>query len=97
MNGRKILLVNPWIYDFAAYDLWVKPLGLFYIGAMLRKYGCRVDLIDCLKTGPGDVKKQGGHGRFPREIIPKPAALQMIPRYYARYGITPGVFIDELE
>ena len=96
MNGRKILLVNPWIYDFAAYDLWVKPLGLLYIGALLREYGCKVDLIDCLRTGPGDLKKKGGHGRFPREIIPKPAALQMVPRYYARYGITPGAFIDEL-
>ena len=37
MNGRKILLVNPWIYDFAAYDLWVKPLGLLYIGATAKE------------------------------------------------------------
>ena len=27
----KILLVNPPIYDFAAYDFWLKPYGLLYI------------------------------------------------------------------
>ena len=31
----RILLVNPWITDFAAYDLWAKPLGLLYAGAFL--------------------------------------------------------------
>jgi hypothetical protein len=28
--------VNPWIYDFAAYDMWARPLGLLYIGSLLR-------------------------------------------------------------
>ena len=27
----RALLINPWIYDFAAYDLWMKPLGIFYL------------------------------------------------------------------
>ena len=30
--GKNILLVNPWIHDFAAYDFWLKPLGLLYLG-----------------------------------------------------------------
>jgi len=30
-NGRYLLLINPWVYDFAAYDLWAKPLGLLYL------------------------------------------------------------------
>ena len=34
----KILLVNPYIYDFTAYDLWLRPLGLLYIAAILKKY-----------------------------------------------------------
>jgi len=25
---KKVLIINPWIYDFAAYDYWFKPLGL---------------------------------------------------------------------
>jgi radical SAM superfamily enzyme YgiQ (UPF0313 family) len=97
MKDRRVLLINPWIYDFAAYDLWAKPLGLLYLGALLRKNGWRVDLIDCLRTGHDDMKKPGGHGRFRREIIPKPPALKMVPRNYARYGITLETVAAELE
>jgi len=25
----RVLLVNPWICDFAAYDFWAKPLACF--------------------------------------------------------------------
>ncbi|HAM52077.1 MAG TPA: hypothetical protein DCP92_15830 [Nitrospiraceae bacterium] len=32
----KILLINPWIYDFAAYNLWSRPLGLIKVGEYLR-------------------------------------------------------------
>jgi radical SAM superfamily enzyme YgiQ (UPF0313 family) len=36
---HRILLVNPWIYDFAAYNLWARPLGVrdfaFYDDALL--------------------------------------------------------------
>ena len=32
MRRPRILLVNPWIHDFAAYDLWAKPLGLMVSG-----------------------------------------------------------------
>ncbi len=44
----QILLINPWITDFAAYDLWMKPLGLLYIAGLLKGYGFQVTLIDCL-------------------------------------------------
>ena len=33
----KILLVNPPIYDFVAYDLWAKPLGLLYLSSILKQ------------------------------------------------------------
>ena len=32
----RILLVNPPIYDFAAYDFWVKPYGLLSVAGQLR-------------------------------------------------------------
>jgi hypothetical protein len=35
----RALLVNPWICDFATYDLWAKPLGLLQIAAYLRRAG----------------------------------------------------------
>lgn len=33
---RRILLVNPPIYDFAAYDFWLKPYGLLSVAGRLR-------------------------------------------------------------
>ena len=33
----QVLLINPPIYDVAAYGFWSAPLGLLYVGAVLRK------------------------------------------------------------
>jgi hypothetical protein len=46
---KNILLVNPWIYDFAAYDFWLAPLGLLSLAAFLRKNGYDIRMIDCLR------------------------------------------------
>ena len=35
-RASRILLVNPPIYDFAAYDFWVKPYGLLSVAGYLR-------------------------------------------------------------
>ncbi|MDH3957783.1 MAG: cobalamin B12-binding domain-containing protein, partial [Desulfobacteraceae bacterium] len=43
-----ILLINPWIHDFAAYDFWAKPMGLLILAALLRSQGVSVSYIDCL-------------------------------------------------
>jgi radical SAM superfamily enzyme YgiQ (UPF0313 family) len=96
---KSILLVNPWIHDFAAYDFWMKPLGLLYVGAVLRAAGCEVRLLDCLNlssalpqyTAGLKSPRQGdfGRGHFYKEDIPKPEALRHIPRQYRRYGIPP--------
>ncbi len=45
---RNILLINPWIYDFAAYDFWNKPIGLLFLGSFLRANGANVYFLDCL-------------------------------------------------
>ena len=34
IDAPHILLVNPWIHDFAAYDFWAKPLGLLVLAAL---------------------------------------------------------------
>jgi len=85
------LLFNPWIYDFAAYDLWARPLGLLVLGARLRKLGWEPMLLDCLDrdhTSMGSLKiKPTGQGRFPKTHIPKPEALRHVPRRYSRYGL----------
>lgn len=46
--NTNVLLINPWIYDFAAYDFWSKPLGLLYMAGILRKNSIGVQLIDCM-------------------------------------------------
>lgn len=95
---KKLLLINPWIYDFTAYDLWSKPLGLLYLASFLREMAFEIRYIDCLEeerqTHPS---KKYGVGPFTREIIPKPPILEHIPRHYARYGISEENFIQALK
>lgn len=97
IEQKSILLFNPWIYDFAAYDFWIKPIGLLYIGAVLRRFGYHVQLIDCLDRFHPALKsyfhqhassqRPDSSGKFYREIIEKPTVLAHVPRNYARYGM----------
>ncbi len=96
-----ILLINPWIHDFAAYDFWAKPIGLLYLAAILRNHGCRVSYIDCLdrfhpKAKPTDPHARRGRGPYLKTKIPKPKGLDDIPRNFSRYGINPEWFKDDL-
>jgi hypothetical protein len=102
---KRILLINPWIYDFAAYDLWAKPVGLLALGGYLRKRGDRVFLIDCLDAEspwnmedlrPKPVRKPYGCGKFFKEPVRKPSPLEHIPRTYSRYGMGERSFCKAL-
>jgi len=104
--SKNILLVNPWICDFAAYDFWLKPLGLLYLGGLLRANGHRISFVNCLdphsplmleKNVKAPNRHAHGHGRFFRRVIDKPDCLKMLPRSYCRYGIDPDVFREELK
>jgi radical SAM superfamily enzyme YgiQ (UPF0313 family) len=102
--SKNILLINPWIYDFAAYDFWLKPLGLLYIGGLLRENGHKINFIDCLDPYHPAMQRAGkmpsrhiyGNGKFFRQVIPKPDSLATIPKNYSRYGILPEIFRQEL-
>ncbi len=99
-SGNNLLLINPWIYDFAAYDLWSQPLGLLYIASFLRQAGFRISYIDCLRSdNPAYEKKTSryGHGTYRREIVTQPEILSLIPRRYARYGIAVDEFLAKLD
>ncbi len=99
----RALLVQPWIHDFAAYDLWVRPLGLLRIGGYLRSLGVEVALLDCLDPHhpglQGEKLKRfpGDHGPFYKEEIPKPRVLDWFPRRYKRYGIPPTLLVESLK
>jgi radical SAM superfamily enzyme YgiQ (UPF0313 family) len=98
-----VLLVNPWIYDFAAYDVWAKPIGILTLAAILRLHGCAVSYIDCLERfHPKSPKKSdpyARHGRGPylKTSVSKPAGLESIPRTYSRYGIPTEWFVEDLK
>ena len=99
-SGNNLLLINPWIYDFAAYDLWSQPLGLLYIASFLRNAGFRISYIDCLRSdNPSSEKEPSryGQGTYRREIVTQPEILTHIPRKYARYGITIDEFLAKLD
>jgi radical SAM superfamily enzyme YgiQ (UPF0313 family) len=98
----QILLINPWLCDFAAHDLWSKPLGLLLLGGFLRHHGYQLRLLDCLDVhdplmqGMVGVKpatrRSFGTGKFHRTERPKPNILRDVDRTYYRFGITPEVF-----
>ena len=80
-----VLLINPWITDFAAHDLWAKPMGLLVLASLLRDGGCGVRLIDCLDRRdpftnshpeilPGRDKKFGDR-QVPQDAPPKTGPL----------------------
>ncbi|MFZ5448858.1 MAG: B12-binding domain-containing radical SAM protein [Thermodesulfobacteriota bacterium] len=94
-SGPTLLLINPWIYDFAAYDYFAQPLGLLYLAGLLETHGFQVHFLDCLgaphaKPGPF------GTGRYPKEILPPPPALKGITRRYGRYGLSEAAFRERL-
>jgi hypothetical protein len=105
MRKKRLLLINPWIYDFACYDFWLKPLGLFALAGRFKE-GYDISFIDCLDIHHPDMegfsagkplkRREFGTGRFYKENIKKPDVLREIPRQYSRYGIAPELFRKEL-
>ena len=94
----KILLVNPPIYDFAAYDFWLKPYGLLSVAGYMRG-SVDVILFDYLdRLHPFVVRQTAlesdlwGRGRFYREKIPRPSCLEAVPRYFRRFGLPRQLF-----
>ena len=91
-NSPEILLVNPWIHDFAAYDFWAKPVGLLTLASILRQHGLNISYIDCLDRFHPDMPKTDPHARNGRGPYLKtralnPEGLHDVNRNFSRYGI----------
>lgn len=89
-----ILLINPWIYDFAAFNLWSRPLGLLKVAEYLSSFDTELFLIDC--TDSGQIKKYGT-GKYRSEVVEKGTLLKGIPRAYKRYGISVKEFAERIK
>ncbi len=85
----RLLLVNPWIADFAAHNFWTRPLGLYALAEWAWERGAASAPVDCLSPFAAP-------GKFPRSFVEAPPALRGFPRRYARYGISPDEFRERI-
>jgi hypothetical protein len=98
MRKPKILLLNPPIYDFAAYDFWLKPYGLLSIAGYLRGKADFIlfDYLDRLHPFMAGQKElqsdEWGRGRFYCKQIASPPCLIKIPRHFRRFGLPRNTF-----
>jgi radical SAM superfamily enzyme YgiQ (UPF0313 family) len=93
----RVLAVNPWIHDFAAYDFWARPVGLLYLAAMLEQSGARVDYFDCLaRDSPKNAPERFGRGPYAKTPLPGPKVFFDVPRTFSRYGVPPETFRNYL-
>ena len=76
-----LLLVNPPIYDFTAFDFWLRPYGLLRVGGKLRTSNLTV--FDHLVSAERDAF---GRGCFEQRPTMKPKALADVPRRFYRFG-----------
>jgi len=99
---KRILLVNPPIFDFSAYDFWLKPYGVLRVGGYLRnRVELRLfDFLDrfhsSLSGQPGLRTDSWGCGKFPATEVDKPPVLVETRRKFRRYGLPPEVFAEFL-
>jgi len=101
-NIQKALLVNPWVYDFKAFDFWNKPVGLLIVANILRCSGIKVTLLDCMDRNSPYYKTAAktdafGRGKYANEIVGKPDIFAAVPRFYKRYGMPEALFINTLK
>ncbi len=92
----RILLINPPVYDFSAFDFWAKPYGLLRIGGRLRGLAdlCLFDFMDRCHPSVASRTESDSYGRGPyvRSPAPVPAFLPRLRRRYFRHGIPRSVF-----
>lgn len=99
----RVLLVNPWITDFSAHDLWARPLGLLYLAGVVRRLGCEPILVDCTDRWHWSLEqrpyrpKRFSCGKYPAEQIPRPEPVAWVPRRFKRYGVPVEAFRRSLD
>jgi hypothetical protein len=81
----KVLLINPYIYDISAYGFWSSPLGLLYVGSILRENGMHVTQLDCLPEQE-DKRKEDGRAPFVKQRVENPSAAAGVKKKFRRYG-----------
>jgi hypothetical protein len=94
VRGRsRILLVNPPVYDFSAYAVWMKPYGLLEVAGFLRGQA-EFTLFDFMDRQHGAAEADNGaddvwgRGKYRSETVQKPACFSAVPRHFKRFGVS---------
>ena len=91
---NRVLLVNPPIYDFTAFDFWLKPYGMLRVAGHLREKSeiLMFDYLDRLSPALEDANglscDRWGRGKFRSERTDSPPPFAEIPRQYNRFGLS---------
>ncbi len=93
----RVLLVNPPICDFTAYDFWLKPYGMLRVAGFLRgqaefKLFDFMDRFDARVPAGHYRRDRWGRGEFYSEIVTKPFVYSSVPRHYRRFGLPRAEF-----
>jgi hypothetical protein len=78
----RVLLVNPPIYDFTAYDYWLRPYGMLRVAGRVQ-HSCDLAFFDYLLSSRRD---SWGRGRFPEQPAAKPETFHDLARHFRRFG-----------
>ena len=98
----KALCINPPVYDFAAYDFWMKPLGFLTLIDLLKKNNFEIFFFDFMDRNHPFYenfrkKEKYGCGNFYYQIVEKPGIYKDVPRRYKRYGLPLDIFENFLD
>lgn len=96
VKHTRALLINPYIYDVSAYSFWSAPLGLLYVGSILRENGFDIQLIDCL-TADETKRKPDGRAPFVWTKVANPRVAPAVKKRFKRYGTSPSLLQSKLE
>jgi pyruvate-formate lyase-activating enzyme len=97
----RVLLVNPPIYDFSAYDFWLKPYGMLRVAGFFRGQA-DFALFDYLDRLDPRVPQQSyradpwGRGEFYSALADTPAIFSGIRRRFKRFGLPRTTFREFL-
>ncbi len=78
----RVLLVNPPIYDFTAFDFWLRPYGMLGVAGGIQ-HACDLTFFDYLTSTRRDA---WGRGRFFDQPDAKPAIFHDLTRRFRRFG-----------
>jgi hypothetical protein len=87
------LLVNPPIFDFTAYDFWLRPYGMLRVAGQMKE-STSLNFFDYLVNQKTD---SWGRGPYIFQEAPKPKCFEDIPRRFRRFGRPRKEFRDFLK